>query len=245
MWIKKYNPSQNNDGVHDLGFLYKADKVYIMDNHMAAAWCWLNKLDVAKKYNFFHIDRHYDLINNESPQHLKSLEISNKLNIEDYITLQVENTCAACNKQLFRYDNYIMHLFYLLPNLFRQKNFATHNDGSIPERFDIDYAISVDSLPKEFDYQIEYNQGDNWILNLDIDYFFTDLNSTEYIQFLDEEYIDALCRSILKVYNKIDVITIAMSPYFCNGWTNSKRITERITKNLGINIDLPSNYKEY
>lgn len=32
-----------------------------MDNHLAAAWCWVQKIDQSKRYGLFHINRHYDL----------------------------------------------------------------------------------------------------------------------------------------------------------------------------------------
>lgn len=32
-----------------------------MDNHLAAAWCWMQECDADTRYNFMHIDRHNDL----------------------------------------------------------------------------------------------------------------------------------------------------------------------------------------
>ena len=41
--------------------LWQNDKVYVMDNHRDAAWCWLQQCKDEEKYNFMHIDRHYDM----------------------------------------------------------------------------------------------------------------------------------------------------------------------------------------
>lgn len=42
--------------------LWQNDKVYVMDNHRDAAWCWLQKCQTEERYNFMHIDQHYDLL---------------------------------------------------------------------------------------------------------------------------------------------------------------------------------------
>lgn len=35
-----------------LNILYQEGCTYIMDNHLAAGWCWYNTLDRHKEYNF-------------------------------------------------------------------------------------------------------------------------------------------------------------------------------------------------
>ena len=64
MWIKQMpsnyyeQPSSFSGGV----MLWKNEKVYVMDNHLSAAWCWLQSCDSKAEYNFMHIDMHYDLL---------------------------------------------------------------------------------------------------------------------------------------------------------------------------------------
>ena len=69
MWILKPSTSLElkTSGKAQLNFLFQQDKFYIMDNHLAAGWCWLNELDKTKSYNLFHIDQHWDLWN-KSPK---------------------------------------------------------------------------------------------------------------------------------------------------------------------------------
>ncbi len=62
-WIYK-NHELKTSGCYNMNFLFNNGKFYIMDNHLAAAWCWLQKIDTSKRYGLFHIDRHYDLLNN-------------------------------------------------------------------------------------------------------------------------------------------------------------------------------------
>ena len=41
-------------------FLWNHEKIYIMDNHRLAAWCWKNKIEHKKSTYIFHLDKHYD-----------------------------------------------------------------------------------------------------------------------------------------------------------------------------------------
>ena len=38
--------------VYTLNELYNHGKIYVMDNHMAASWCWSKKIDTDIKCNF-------------------------------------------------------------------------------------------------------------------------------------------------------------------------------------------------
>lgn len=241
MWLKKIDYSAKSDA-YDLGFLYQSGKVYIMDNHLAAGWCWLNALDTNKSYHLFHIDRHFDLLNNESAEYLLTLSLDKKPTLEAYLRMRVSQAAPSGRWELFRYDNYIMNIHDALPGFFAKKIFATHWDGSIPRGFKIDYNPTVYGLPTDLAYQIECHNDRKWILNLDLDYFFANKDSTAYLRILSDEYIDQLCEQIIQVMGQIDVVTIAMSPYFCNGWENSKKVLERVTLNLGIKIDFPDSY---
>jgi hypothetical protein len=64
MWIKQMpsnyyeQPSSFSGSV----MLWKNEKIYVMDNHLSAIWCWLQSCDPKAEYNFMHIDMHYDLL---------------------------------------------------------------------------------------------------------------------------------------------------------------------------------------
>lgn len=64
MWIKEMPKDYENHTSFCYGsvMLWQNGKVYVMDNHLSAAWCWLQSCDPQKKYNFMHIDRHYDML---------------------------------------------------------------------------------------------------------------------------------------------------------------------------------------
>lgn len=58
---KNFKKSESRSSV--LNILYQEGCTYIIDNHLAAGWCWYNTLDRHKEYNFCHIDQHDDLAN--------------------------------------------------------------------------------------------------------------------------------------------------------------------------------------
>src|SRR5436853_7864299 len=53
---------ENKSHISNLNLLFVDGKSYVMDNHLAAGWCWLQTINLKNKYNLFHIDRHYDLM---------------------------------------------------------------------------------------------------------------------------------------------------------------------------------------
>lgn len=51
-WIYK-NHELKTSGCYNMNFLFNNGKFYIMDNHLAAAWCWLQKQTHPKDMDYF------------------------------------------------------------------------------------------------------------------------------------------------------------------------------------------------
>ena len=236
--MKEILNQEGNSNTFDLKILKNSGKVYLMDNHMAAAWCWTQKIDFTKSYNLFHIDKHYDLLNGNLECCVKSIK-NQKFNfkestIEEYINLKYSIPGIQREYQVFRFDNYMTILKELYPTIFRALKFATHKDGTIPTNWDFYEPEIIDLPTSNIDYWIN-KEDSNWIINIDIDYFFTKNSNDEYFQFLTDEYILGFTRQLKKVWTKIEVLTIALSPSFCGGMENSSRIADLIIKELNIN----------
>lgn len=234
-WIYK-KKQLGKSGCCNVNFLYNDDKVYIMDNHLCAIWCWEQKINPELKYGLFHIDRHYDLQNNLKEDFLiKNKERIIGNNFSDFL-LCIDNE----NYDKLRYDNYIDAFCKLHPNLIKYVYFATHEDGSNETGTSLghieNYKSPLWELPQNIDFWIDNcTQVNRWILNLDIDFFYQDLGdeSSNY-QFLTNKYIRNLCEGIKAAYPKIDVVTIALSPEFCGGWGNAFHIIRQINRQLDI-----------
>ncbi|PWJ97107.1 hypothetical protein BC749_108258 [Flavobacterium araucananum] len=229
---------KNHSGAYDLNLLCNQGKVYIMDNHLAASWCWLQKVDVNKQYNFLHIDRHYDLLNSQLDWWIEALENQNiditNLTIEELISLRYshENMPTNDTYPIFRWDNYITILDRIFPNLLALNTFATHKDGDAIEEIEIS-EIDAWDLQENLSYWVN-DTDQKWIVNLDIDYFFTNYDGDRYFQLFSDEFVIRIAREIRKSMKNIEVLTIALSPEMCGNWANSERIAKLVVRELGI-----------
>lgn len=223
MWIKEPNKLKRSD-YQTVNFLFKSDNFYFMDNHLCAAWCWLQEIDPQNRFNLFHIDQHYDCIefSNAVKKQVvdKGIDLQ-KLSFDEFHGLTIDPTK---DDKLFRFDNYIGNLLTPYPDLFDEAYFATHKMDT--DGIDIKtYEPMIIGLNDNISYWINSGQ---WIFNLDIDYFFKETNAEKY-QFLSDTYIDILIKDFEKCIEFIDVVTIALSPSFCGGWDKSYRIAKKIS----------------
>lgn len=238
-WIYKKH-ELGTSGCANVNFLFNDDKVYIMDNHLCAIWCWEQKINPELRYGLFHIDRHYDLLNNLDDDFLtQNREHISGNNFNDFLS------CIGVDK--LRYDNYIDAFCKLHPNLINHVYYATHEDGSNEKGTSLEHIPTnkpdLLELPTNIDYWInECSQVDRWIVNLDIDFFFQNIEDDHSVyQFLTNKYIKHICQGIRAIYSKIEVITIALSPEFCIGWGNSFHVMRQINREL--NIPMQFRYK--
>jgi len=142
MWIKEKPEMLGESGPVKANFLYKSGKIYIMDNHLCASWCWLQEIDTDKRYNYLHIDRHYDLC--ESPDEVKSVVIDHgidvsKLSFNEYENLSYE--FRGMRAKLFRWDTYILNLQQLYPELFASTVFITKRAGASTDFVEDEYEL--------------------------------------------------------------------------------------------------------
>lgn len=56
------NKRFNYSGSHEINILFKSNNFYVMDNHGAVLWTWLQHIDTKEKYKSIHIDKHYDTL---------------------------------------------------------------------------------------------------------------------------------------------------------------------------------------
>jgi len=244
MWIVEPSKELNKkvSSHEQLNFLFNHENFYFMDNHLAAAWCWLQKLDAKSNYNFFHIDQHPDLLCDAPIESFKIIKEKQHLTIEEYLALNY----FSCNtyNQAFSYDNYIIQTKKIFPNWFEICYFACPNyvrDDNLNIEYNAEcYGLStnisswVNRGKQKSAIKPEPYQLNKWILNIDIDYFF---NGNKYQLFTDD-FIKEMCADILKGIDDIEVITIALSPECCGGWDKSYRIAKLMADSFGIEFSI-------
>jgi hypothetical protein len=158
-----------------------------MDNHRAALWCWLKHIKLNRKYGLFHIDAHYDAAT-ISDEQLKQIPDIASISFEDYLSISIQGIMGE-DVPLIRWDNYL----YAFGTIYRKQidDFfvATHKIGTPPPDTIHWEEIHMSKLPEHFsDFLNEYG-SDGWLLNIDLDYFFSRqpdklklLQSKSYIQ---------------------------------------------------------------
>lgn len=219
-----YNIGENSSLGTGFNFLASYDKVYVIDNHLAAFWCWL-KIPFDKPYKLIHVDQHYDcssiyenteaLINSIDWRNLKLEELSNI-----YFDKELE-------RPLLTWDNYICSFYQLRPSFFEMAYFFTHGVG------DFDYLGKSENYDFEQIYNFKFTSGTNYLLNLDIDIFFS--NDFKRVQFSEPD-IKRMGKWINKNILKFEQIIICLSPELCGGWSNSKKMANLILNEIGYKM---------
>lgn len=241
MWIrelpKDFRELESN--ITELNFLYQERNIYVMDNHLAAGWCWLHELDTQREYNFFHIDQHSDMICNAPVDKLLQIKENKLLSLDEYTNLVFDVNYNGNMQKVFQWDNYIKQINYLFPNWFKKCYFATHKyiRDTNPQETKI---IKIDSQPDCFQlytniaHWLEEEKNDQWIFNLDLDYFFNDSG----MQLFTDDYIRSMAQNLKKGLNKIAILTIALSPECCGDWDYAIRIMNIVAEELELKIRL-------
>lgn len=197
--------------------LWNDGKVYVMDNHRLALWCWFQKLEKNKRYNLFHIDAHPDM----SESALKYFH--HDLWTMDLKTYR-ETWQDDINMPLFRWDNYIEIFLKRYPELIGQTFSATHHLGSNKTLSEDIRAYDLIKFSQGVFSGGKYVNDLPWIVNLDLDYFFS--AAPEKLLLFSEDYMKKLAESLsLGLSNgMIAILTISLSPECCGSWKKAESV---------------------
>jgi len=212
-------------------FLWRENNIFVMDNHRLALWCWFQIMKKGQRYNLFHIDAHPDM--SESALKYFNYDLWS-MNLEDYRSAWQDDI----NMPLFRWDNYIEILLKKYPSQVGHTVSATHHLGSEKE---------LKEEVKPFDLAKRMNEifgGERfvnelpWILNLDLDYFYS--AAPEKIEIFGDNYIQSLGDSIKSGLENgmIETLTISLSPECCGSWGKAESMLAKFAKNLDLSLQL-------
>ncbi|AWX99057.1 hypothetical protein A8139_02870 [Marinomonas primoryensis] len=202
----------------NLNFLYKhkSRNIYVMDNHRAALWCWLQCLDQSKQYGLFHIDAHYDAAcpDDEEFENLEKTKPFHELTLHEYLSLKAYNSRPS--HELFSIDwaNYLSIFGKKYPNMIKNGAFkvATQKidkaDGPTIQNWKEEDEIDLKDLPSQIK-ALESN-NEQWILNIDLD-FLVRCDANELIYKFDDEYLKEFARAIEGMFLKNKVACLIVS----------------------------------
>ena len=226
---------RNFSGTYDHNILWRFGSAYIMDNHGAALWCWLQHIDDVSKYELLHIDQHYDCLSSQIDEWLKALPPSlGRLTFEEYRHLSY--LCPPLdglgNTPIVRFDNYLSIFLKRYASSINKCAFATHRKGDRPS-WDNKTEVADFELVSYVSHSLD--EG-NWIVNVDLDYFFYTNYKNECRRLHADAYVEELFDGIATKYKagKIAVITLCLSPETCGGWEPAETLAYRICGALDL-----------
>lgn len=227
---KDFKYTNTDDRKFEQFFVCKYKNVYIMDNHRAALWCWINESkNASDKLKLLHIDNHPDM----SPRGLHC-DCSSKIKLEDLDIkkyLEYRHDCQQYGSGLmFSYENFLRCFIQNYSKIINSTNvFITHSHWEIKP--DVNLYIEnylkkylIDSKPSTDCSQLvnriykddlfklfDTDENFNWIIDLDFDYFYNDSTHT-----LNFELAEKVFHLIKDWYDmgKVTVFTVAWSPEF-------------------------------
>ena len=193
-----------------------------------------------------HIDRHYDLQDNFHDDDLATLNCKPNISFEDYAGQMREDK----QFKVLRWDNYIYAGYVLRPKWFNTNIFLTHKDGSPdpfwghkPLKIREENPLFMEGIIQQFveepskfldgfkgkDYRLP------WIVNLDLDVFYT---GDSHIKLFSDDYVRRIAEILQNNLKKIAVLTIAVSPeclggdHLCDKWRNGFRLLKIMSEKL-------------
>lgn len=242
-WLIPFKGRNPSGAIHQ-NFLWKQGSVYVMDNHRAAAWCWLQHIDPSKSHSLLHIDRHYDCLQSQLQTWLAHIPPPfSKISLATYLALSYDLGGGTGRYPVICWGNYLSIYLEMYGSAISSCRFATHDDGDKPNHKSVLHS-PLWEIPTELDGWLSA-QSKPWIVNIDLDYFFWHEHDED--KDPDVMVSDDYLKTVFgKLREKIEdgvvaVTTIALTPDsgFTGPWEQSEQLAERVLQYLGIDFKLP------
>lgn len=234
---------RNPSGASDLNFLWRSERLYVMDNHRAAMWCWWQHLAEAEQWDLLHIDRHYDTASAEPEM---AVVPPTDADLQTY--LDAKFPWFGGLTPAIRWDNYLWLFLKRHGDHIKDALFATpsYQGAAMPPEHSGFELIDPWLLLRYFGTIAEDSAAVEdggvrtdppWIVNVDLDYF-TDRHGggDRIVQVFSDGYISAIGEAMAKGLRAgvIKVATIALSPETTGGTATDKAwaLSETLMKKL-------------
>lgn len=223
-WLIPWTARGPSGAVTD-NLLWRHERLYVMDNHRLALWCWWQHLEASRRWTYVHVDRHYDALwlrfnpwkSDATAEHRHSLEAFRKARTSD----------GDDTFELYRWDTITSALWCLHGDMIGEVVLATADEGDNPQ---LPRSVHVRpwSLPGYLAHLAAADQEDGppCIVDVDVDYFaWHDLDGA-YGQVFSDVYIRDLGRSLKAGLDsgQFGVVTVALSPSTTGSWLLAEHV---------------------
>lgn len=237
-WLVPFQ-GRHHSGATTQNFLWRHGNVYIMDNHRAALWCWLQEVGAEESIGILHIDEHFDTLYSRIDEWLEHLPELRGLTIDQYLALEYFPERLAV--PLVRWDNYLSIYLERYADQVTRSVFATHGEGDNPR---VNEAIHIDprTLPSNLLYHLR-DAPERWIINVDLDYFFCNDESGRRRLMFSPDYIASVFQAIRAHQDagKVACLTLCLTPdeEYTGGWASAEALCNTACEIIGVPFSLP------
>jgi hypothetical protein len=233
-WLKPLE-IRGSSKAYVLNFLWRSGRLYVMDNHRAALWCWWQHLDEASKWQLLHIDRHYDCVSSNLDLWLKQLP-PREAGLDAHLAYQCRPE-RSDGYPVIRWDNYMSIFLATDGHRLKQAVFATASEGdppNLPCLQELDATQLLEFLAKTA--LADSFRRAPWIVNIDLDYF----TARGCLRKGYGELIDTLGHFLVSGLGSgaIGVVTIALSPETTGDWRVAERLMDQLLSGFEDKPDL-------
>ena len=215
------NTHKLGDERYCLKYLNRKGNAYLMDNHLAASWCWMMECDEDVDYGFLHIDRHHDMCREGITPRFENLK---SISLEDYLSASytIDSSIGPLVYPAFSWNTYITKCFDLSPRWFSSTALIIKQClGNEIKNQTPNFLFNIFSYSQALKtiHKCLSDNSRKWIVNVDIDYFFGGNHPDVVGADVTKRYKDSTIRKFGRAINQhianIQVLTVALSPECC------------------------------
>jgi hypothetical protein len=199
--------------------LWRHERLYVMDNHRLALWCWWQHLAESDRWTYVHIDRHFDAFWLPSNPWKRDATAEHRTDLGAFRNAQTKDGNAQFN--LYRWDTVTSALWCLHGETIDRVVFATANEGDDPRIPNATYVRPWSLLGQLADLaSTKDKSAPPCIVDVDIDYFTWQHRNGMCGQLLSDEFVGEVGR-LLKAgltTGRFGVVTVALSPSTTGSW---------------------------
>lgn len=211
-------------------------KIFVMDNHRLAAWCWLHTWDGITPISIVHLDWHWDLAGANSPADSSNIA-----------ALTIGCSLEGFRQSQVKYDDYLSYFLHYYHDKIVCMFFSVAQEDELKclsnELCDRNICILPRQLLSLLKTRTQWSLPGPTVINLDLDFFTKQAEEDPEAQAFATTEEAYECAALVGVWIKsiVDdpnciVVTIALSPSFLDTPSDAEGLLSVIFNALGRQV---------